>query len=133
MLSSQHPSTRAGAESIQLIYSGRTLRALSDLARQFQCHPIFWRRISVINKTFFVHFFLVGIKPEILILTRTPADCELAGDDDEVNPQGIYPLGLRSFSCGPTKGTPPTMHKKQSWCVAYPGGEASPRGPEGRI
>jgi len=40
---SQHPSTRAGAESIQLIYSGRALQALSDLARQFQCHPIFWR------------------------------------------------------------------------------------------
>jgi len=31
--SSQHPSTRAGAESIQLIYSGRASRALSDLAR----------------------------------------------------------------------------------------------------
>jgi len=40
---SQHPSTRAGAESIQLIYSGRALQALSDLAWQFQCHPIFWR------------------------------------------------------------------------------------------
>ena len=40
---SQHPSTRAGAESIQLIYSGRALQALSDLARQFWCQPIFWR------------------------------------------------------------------------------------------
>ena len=40
---SQHPSTRAGAESIELIYSGRALQALSDLARQFRCHPIFWR------------------------------------------------------------------------------------------
>jgi len=40
--SSQHPSTRAGAESIQLIYSGRALRALNDLARQFRCNPIFW-------------------------------------------------------------------------------------------
>ena len=39
---SQHLSTRAGAESIQLIYSGRALQALSDLARQFRCHPIFW-------------------------------------------------------------------------------------------
>ena len=39
---SQHPSTRAGAESIQLIYSGRALQALSDLARRFRCHPIFW-------------------------------------------------------------------------------------------
>ena len=41
---SQHlsESTRAGAESIQLIYSGRALQALSDLARQFRCHPIFW-------------------------------------------------------------------------------------------
>jgi len=43
---SQHPSTRAGAESIQLIYSGRALQALSDLARQFQCHPIFWRELK---------------------------------------------------------------------------------------
>jgi len=43
---SQHPSTRAGAESIQLIYSGRALQALSDLARQFRCHPIFWREFS---------------------------------------------------------------------------------------
>jgi len=43
---SQHPSTRAGAESIQLIYSGRALQALSDLARQFRCHPIFWRESS---------------------------------------------------------------------------------------
>ena len=41
----QHLSTRAGAESIQLIYSGRALQALSDLARQFQCHPIFWREL----------------------------------------------------------------------------------------
>jgi len=38
---SQHPSIRAGAESIQLIYSGRALQALCDLARQFRCHPIF--------------------------------------------------------------------------------------------
>jgi len=44
---SQHPSTRAGAESIQLIYSGRALQALSDLARQFRCHPIFWREFFV--------------------------------------------------------------------------------------
>jgi len=43
---SQHPSTRAGAESIQLIYSGRALQALSDLARQFRCHPIFWREFT---------------------------------------------------------------------------------------
>ena len=41
---SQHPSTRAGAESIQLIYSGRALQALSDLTRQFRCHTIFWRK-----------------------------------------------------------------------------------------
>ena len=40
---SQHPSIRTGAESIQLIYSGRALQALSDLAWQFLCHPIFWR------------------------------------------------------------------------------------------
>ena len=46
---SQHPSTRAGAESIQLIYSGRALQALSDLARQFRCHPIFWRE-SIIGQ-----------------------------------------------------------------------------------
>jgi len=45
---SQHPSTRAGAESIQLIYSGRALQALSDLARQFRCHPIFWREFSCV-------------------------------------------------------------------------------------
>jgi len=38
---SQHQSTRAGAESIQPIYSGRALQALSDIARQFWCHPIF--------------------------------------------------------------------------------------------
>jgi len=44
---SQHPSTRTGAESIQLIYSGRALQALSDLARQFRCHPIFWREFSI--------------------------------------------------------------------------------------
>jgi len=25
----------------------------------------------------------------------------------EVNPLGVYPLGPRSSSCGPTKGTPP--------------------------
>ena len=43
---SQHPSTRVGAESIQLIYSGRALQALSDLARQFRCHPIFWREFN---------------------------------------------------------------------------------------
>jgi len=41
--SSQHPSSRAGAESIQLIYSGRALQALSDL----QCHPIYWQKFSV--------------------------------------------------------------------------------------
>jgi len=44
ILSSQHQSTRAGAESIQLIYSGHALQALSDLAWQFQCHPIFLAR-----------------------------------------------------------------------------------------
>ena len=38
---SQHPSTRAGAESIQLIYSGRALQALSDLARHFGVTPFF--------------------------------------------------------------------------------------------
>ena len=43
---SQHPSTRAGVELIQLIYSGRALQALSDLARQFRCHPIFWREFT---------------------------------------------------------------------------------------
>jgi len=41
MLSSQHPSTHTGVESIQLIYSGRVLRALSDVARQCQCQHIF--------------------------------------------------------------------------------------------
>ena len=46
ILSNQHPSTRAGTESIQLIYSRRALRALSDLARQFRCHPIFWREFD---------------------------------------------------------------------------------------
>ena len=46
---SQHPSTRAGAESIQLIYSGRAFQALSDLARQFRCHPIFWREFPFFN------------------------------------------------------------------------------------
>ena len=45
--SSQHQSTNAGAESIQLIYSGRALRALTDLARQFRCvTPFFWREFS---------------------------------------------------------------------------------------
>jgi len=44
---SQHPSTRAAAESNQLIYSGHALQALSDLARQFQCHPIFGREINL--------------------------------------------------------------------------------------
>ena len=38
-----HLSTRTSAESIQLIYSRRALRALSDEARQFQWQPIFWR------------------------------------------------------------------------------------------
>jgi len=47
---SQHPSTRAGAESIQLIWSGRALQALSDLARQFRCHPIFWREFSQLSR-----------------------------------------------------------------------------------
>jgi len=47
--SSQHPSTRAGAESIQLIYSGRALRALNDLTRQFWCHPIFWRESEIFS------------------------------------------------------------------------------------
>jgi len=60
--SSQHPSTRAGAESIQLIYSGRALRALSDLARQFRCHPIFLAGISNTNSitkcTLYAFFFL---------------------------------------------------------------------------
>ena len=46
---SQHPSTRAGAESIQLIYSGRALQALSDLAWQFQCNPIFWREFFTLS------------------------------------------------------------------------------------
>ena len=46
---SQHPSTRAGAESIQLIYSGRALQALSDLAGQFRCNPIFWREFFRVN------------------------------------------------------------------------------------
>jgi len=52
---SQHPSTRAGpgAESIQLVYSGRALQALSDLARQFRCHPIFggnfWYSAAIAN------------------------------------------------------------------------------------
>ena len=45
---SQHPSTRAGAEPIHLIYSGRALQALSDLARQFRCHPIFSREFLYI-------------------------------------------------------------------------------------
>ena len=54
--SSQHPSTRAGAESIQLIYSGHSLQALSDLARQFQCHPIFLAGIFL---------KLIGIFPQI--------------------------------------------------------------------
>ena len=27
----------------------------------------------------------------------------------EVNPLGVYPLGSRSSSCGPTKGTPPPL------------------------
>ena len=43
---SQYLSTRAGAESIQLIYSGCALQALSDLARQFRCHPIFLREFQ---------------------------------------------------------------------------------------
>jgi len=41
MPSSQHPSTRASAKSIQPIYSGCALRALSDVARQFWFQPIF--------------------------------------------------------------------------------------------
>jgi len=36
-----HPSTHTGVESIQLIYSGRALRALSDVARQCRCQHIF--------------------------------------------------------------------------------------------
>jgi len=57
--SSQHPSTCAGAESIQLIYSGRALRALSDLARQFQCQPIFWR--NCFNTQEFTRFVSTGV------------------------------------------------------------------------
>jgi len=55
---SQHPSTRAGAESIQLIYSGRALQALSDLARQFRCHPIFWRESSTRLFPFLLQVYL---------------------------------------------------------------------------
>jgi len=54
MPSSQHPSIRAGAESIQLIYTGRVLRALSDVARQFRCNSFF----GGIFLTFFFFFFL---------------------------------------------------------------------------
>ena len=56
---SQHPSTRAGAESIQLIYSGRALQALSDLARQFRCPPIFWREFHAYVYTSFIRVTLL--------------------------------------------------------------------------
>jgi len=48
ILSSLYLSTRAGAESIQLIYSGRALQALSDIAEQFQCHPILGQELCML-------------------------------------------------------------------------------------
>ena len=44
--SSQHPFTRTGSESFQLIYSRHELRALINEARQFQRQPIFWREFA---------------------------------------------------------------------------------------
>ena len=66
---SQHPSTRTGVESIQLIYSGRELQALSDLVRQFQCHPIFWREFPV--SVTFVGFIVIIIA-FVVILSPFP-------------------------------------------------------------
>ena len=66
---SQHPSTRAGAESIQLIYSGRALQALSDLARQFRCHPIFWRESPLLTGVLLTHVFQSRLLLIHLLLT----------------------------------------------------------------
>jgi len=56
-------------------------------------------RINLIG-FFLVYLFLV-IKPEnsqAYFASRVGL---------EVNPLGVYPLGRRSSSCGPAKGTPP--------------------------
>jgi len=47
ILSSQHPSTRAGAESIQLIYSGRALQALTTSLGNFGVTPLFGGNFSI--------------------------------------------------------------------------------------
>jgi len=48
---SQHPSTRAGAESIQLIYSGRALQALSDSLGNFGVTPFFGGNLKYPNSS----------------------------------------------------------------------------------
>jgi hypothetical protein len=45
MPSSQHPSSRAVVESIQLIYSGRALESLSDALGNFSVNPSFGGRV----------------------------------------------------------------------------------------
>jgi len=51
MLSRQHQSTRAGADPIQLIYSGHAIRAMSDVTRQFCCQTIFWQESTPTDKS----------------------------------------------------------------------------------
>ena len=57
---------------------------------------------------FFFCCLIVGIKPE------KPYFASVCGF--EVKPLGVYPLGLYSYFCGPTKGTPlPRNTLRANW------------------
>jgi len=56
------------------------------------------RKRDLLKSCLFVCLFVV-------LKTKNPYFTSLSGL--EVKPLGVYPLGLRSSSCGPTKGTHP--------------------------
>jgi len=72
-------------------------RALVRACRQPRRTPCSCHFIESVFYCFFFFFFF--IKPENLYFSSPPG---LQG-----KLLGVYPLGLRSNSCGPTKGTPP--------------------------